>query len=64
MLQSGYIVGQFNHNFAVSTPLARLLHCLCESVACPMAHLLLVIRDWVRTLLPRFETGPYIRQWI
>ena len=49
MLQRGYIVGEINHIFAVRKRLARLLHCLCESVACQMTHLLLVIRDWVRS---------------
>ena len=34
MLQSGYRLGQFHNNFAMSSRLARLLHCVSELVAC------------------------------
>ena len=37
MLQSGYILGQFQNIFAVSSRLARVLHCVSESVACQIS---------------------------
>ena len=37
MLQSGYILGQFHNIFAVPSRLARLLHCVSESVACQIS---------------------------
>src|SRR6266536_3758078 len=36
MLQSRYIFGEFHHILVRTAPLARLLHCVVESVACPI----------------------------
>jgi hypothetical protein len=44
MLRAGYISRKFHHILAMSTPLARQLHCVIKSVACPMGHVLMVIR--------------------
>ena len=37
MLQSGYMSGGFPQIFAVPSRLARLLHCVSESVACQIS---------------------------
>ena len=37
MLQSGYMSGGFPHIFAVPSRLARLLHCVGDSVACQIS---------------------------
>ena len=37
MLQSGYMLGGFPHIFVVPSRLARLLHCVGDSVACQIS---------------------------
>jgi hypothetical protein len=44
MLRAGYISRKFHHFLTLATPLARQLHCVIESVACPMGHVLMLIR--------------------
>jgi hypothetical protein len=51
MLHSGYRFGGFQHILELPSRLARLLHCVMESLACQISHLLLVIRDWIRRRL-------------
>ena len=36
MLQSSYIFTEFHHILVRTGPLARVLHCMVESVACPI----------------------------
>jgi len=36
MLQPCYIFNKFHHILVMTAPVARLLHCVVESVACPM----------------------------
>jgi hypothetical protein len=45
MLQSCYIFGEFHHILVRTAPLARVLHCVVESVACPIRIVQLLIRD-------------------
>ena len=58
MLQSGYMSGGFPHIFAVLSRLARLLHCVGDSVACQISTSLLVIRDWIRKVRRGLGTWP------
>ena len=44
MLRAGYISQKFPQNLALVTPPARQLHCVIELLACPMDHVLMVIR--------------------
>jgi hypothetical protein len=45
MLQGGYSPKKTEVIPGMTAVLAQLLHCLIESVACPMSHVLMLIRD-------------------
>jgi len=58
MLQSGYMSGGFPHIFAVPSRLARLLHCVGDSVACQISTSAVGDSRQVRRMLPGLGTWP------